>query len=93
MKTRLTMKRLKLTAIASLLVFVSFGQTKTVSTETLLKEMIDKKTITYFPEYYYSAKQFSSYDRNSDKGDPNDYTWYANGDVKIARTPSDVLSQ
>lgn len=80
MKNKSLINFTKLLSIVSVLLFLSCARTQVVSTETLLKEMIDKRAVTYFPKYYYTTKQFSSYDRASDKGNPNDYTWFANSD-------------
>ena len=54
-----------------------------VTTQSLLTEMVDKREVTYFPEHYYTTKQFSSYDRASAKGDPDDHTWFANMDCSF----------
>ena len=51
---------------------------RTVTLESLLKEMTDRSELTYFPEKPYSLKQFSSYDRKTVSPDNND--WWANAD-------------
>lgn len=52
-----------------------------VSFESLLEEMTDLESLTYFPEPAYSVKQFSSYDRNAkDPAVLTDENWFANGD-------------
>lgn len=84
MKNRFSITIMLLLSIATLLLVGGCGtKTQMVSTETLLKEMLDKRDVTYFPEHYFTTKQFSSYDRASDKGDPLDYTWFANMDCSF----------
>lgn len=50
----------------------------TISTVSLLKEMVDNEALAKYPEPYYETKQFSSYDRASVKKDT--LSWYANCD-------------
>ena len=84
MKHKLTTKTIFLLSITNLLLLVGCStDIQKVSTETLLKEMVDKRAVTYFPEHYYTTKQFSSYDRASAKGDPTDYSWFANMDCSF----------
>lgn len=54
----------------------SIGQT--ISTESLLEEMVNRENITRSPEPAYVVGQFSSYDRNSTE--VNGSTWFANWD-------------
>lgn len=50
-----------------------------VTTEGLLKEMVDLRRLAEFPVPYYDCDQFSSYDRRSiDPSDPEG--WFANAD-------------
>lgn len=51
----------------------------TISTETLLKDMINRDALARYPYPAYTCKQFSSYDRAStEKGLSS---WFANGDA------------
>lgn len=54
------------------------GHAQTVTTASLLKEMADFNTVTYWPEPYYSAGMASSYDRLSIS--PDKPGWFANSD-------------
>jgi hypothetical protein len=49
-----------------------------VSLKSLLMEMTDRERLTKYPEPYYNLKQFSSYDRKSEKADGEG--WFANSD-------------
>lgn len=80
MKFRIKARLFQLLSLSSVFALMSFDKEQVISAETLLKEMVDTKSITYFPAQYYTTKQFSSYDRASDKGDKNHFTWFANGD-------------
>lgn len=51
---------------------------KVVTTESLLKEMIDRNSLPQYPDPYYTCKQFSSYDRATVA--PGDKSWFANWD-------------
>jgi hypothetical protein len=51
---------------------------KEISIESLLKEMIERKSLAQFPNPAYSCKQFSSYDRAT--VNPADKSWFANND-------------
>ena len=53
-------------------------KTETISTASLLKEMVDCEALAKYPEPYYETRQFSSYDRASVKKDS--VSWYANCD-------------
>jgi Protein of unknown function (DUF2961). len=55
----------------------TFAQ-KTVSIETLLKEMVDRNERAKFPEPAFTCKQFSSYDRETVAKDKPG--WFANAD-------------
>ena len=84
MKNKLTTKIITLLTIANTLLAVGCAaDPQYVTTQTLLTEMVDKRKVTYFPEHYYTTKQFSSYDRASAKGDPTDHTWFANMDCSF----------
>ena len=50
----------------------------TITTETLLNEMVDLDRLGELPRPAYQTVQFSSYDRRSDL--PNGQTWFANAD-------------
>ncbi len=52
-----------------------------ISLESLLEEMIDRYSITQFPDPAYSLEQFSSYDRRSTG--PDEKGWYANEDYTM----------
>ena len=64
-------------AIISLVVFSSC-QKNVVTMESMLAEMVNKTSLTYFPEKSFTLKQFSSYDRKSVSSDNKD--WWANAD-------------
>lgn len=53
-------------------------QGQTVSLESLLTEMTDRDQIARFPDPAYTNKQFSSYDRASER--PGNQEWFANWD-------------
>ena len=50
----------------------------TITFESLLNEMVDRESITRFPEPSYTCRQFSSYDRDS--VGPDKKGWFANWD-------------
>lgn len=76
------MKRYRLLIFLCSLLIIFFlpGCTdiKTVSLESLLEEMINRKSIAQFPDPVYKLKQFSSYDRDSKA--PGEDGWFANED-------------
>ncbi len=49
-----------------------------VTTGSLVNEMVDMLSLTYFPQPYYKTVQFSSYDHRSTK--PGGEHWFANSD-------------
>ncbi|WP_176466171.1 glycoside hydrolase family 172 protein [Aliifodinibius salipaludis] len=57
---------------------MSYSQSNVITLESLLEEMVDRKSLAVYPEPYYTTRQFSSYDRNSTQ--PGDSTWFANWD-------------
>ena len=70
--------RLFLFITAWLLMAVTGFAQKTISIESLLKEMVDRSELARFPDPSFDCKQFSSYDRESiSKDDPS---WFANND-------------
>lgn len=77
------MKSKLIILICSLTTIINCQAKEVISAESLLKEMIDKNHITYHPNDLYTVKQFSSYDRASDKGDPEHYSWFANSDCSF----------
>lgn len=56
----------------------SCSRQKIISLKTLLMEMTDRNSLTLYPEPYYDLKQFSSYDRRSQKADGEG--WFSNAD-------------
>ncbi len=54
---------------------------KTVSIESLLKEMIDRDELAKYPNPHFTCKQFSSYDRASIS--PDKPGWFANNDCSM----------
>ena len=54
------------------------GHCQEVTTKSLLKEMIDRETLTRYPVPEYKCAQFSSYDRNTIS--PDQPGWFANAD-------------
>lgn len=60
------------------LVALSSCSRRTVTLESLLKEMADREAIARYPDPEYTLKQFSSYDRATVA--PGDHTWFANWD-------------
>lgn len=65
-------------AISTLFSFSGAGRDNKITMKSLLSEMTDRDKLAQFPEPGYTCKQFSSYNRNSQK--PGDYTWFANFD-------------
>jgi hypothetical protein len=64
--------------VFTLAVLPSCKKHKIVSLKSLLIEMTDRNSLTFFPSPAYNLKQFSSYDRKSDSvGGKN---WFANDD-------------
>jgi hypothetical protein len=57
---------------------LSCKENRSVSLETLLKEMTDRQSITLFPDPHYTLRQSGSYDRNSVA--PDQPGWFANED-------------
>jgi len=72
------MSRFNLFSGFVILFFFSSCNQKVVTFDSLLKEMVDKSVVTYFPEQEYSLEQFSSYERKSVS--PDKEGWYANAD-------------
>lgn len=66
------------TLVITILILFSIGCSHTITLESLLEEMIDRKHLTYFPEVEYSQLHFSSYDRASIA--PDKPGWFANID-------------
>lgn len=67
--------------VLGLLLFITPGvksQEKAVTTGSLLKEIIDRNSLSRFPDPQYTCKQFSSYDRATVA--PGDKSWFANWD-------------
>ncbi|MHC4355472.1 MAG: hypothetical protein ACYS0H_22460, partial [Planctomycetota bacterium] len=58
--------------------FVRAAESKTITFESLLEEMVDRDCIVRLPSPAYTCRQFSSYDRNS--SEPGSPTWWANAD-------------
>ena len=72
------MKRINLFAALAFLFLFSACENDVITLESLLHEMTDKTSVTFFPEKEYLLKQFSSYDRKSVSPGNND--WWANTD-------------
>lgn len=53
---------------------------KEITFLSLLHEMTDRESISKYPDPYYTAKQFSSYDRASDTARVGSFYWFANWD-------------
>ena len=70
--------------LATLIITISLSQAMmasdgvTITTETLLKEMVDLDRLDALPAPAYKTVQFSSYDRRANL--PNGKTWFANAD-------------
>ena len=72
--------RYKILTIALFLFSVqnyAFSQ-KTITLESLLKDMVNRDVLARYPSPYYTCKQFSSYDQNSVS--PEQDSWFANSD-------------
>ncbi|MCD4770625.1 MAG: DUF2961 domain-containing protein, partial [Bacteroidales bacterium] len=68
-----------ITSLMTFLLITSSCQTdKVVNMESLLTDMINRHSVTQFPDPPYQLKQFSSYDRNSVS--PEEDGWFANAD-------------
>lgn len=65
-------------ALIIVLVIISSCTNEKITLESLLQEMTDRETLTYFPEPAYNIKQFSSYDQRSIG--PDEEGWFANRD-------------
>lgn len=67
-------------ALSGLIVFapVSLAKSEVVTTESLLREMQDRKSLAQFPSPAYELKQSGSYDRRSVLKDASG--WYSNDD-------------
>ncbi len=65
--------------ILALSVLFFSGCTNKITQDSLIREMADRKHLTYFPEIPYKLKQFSSYNRES--VGPDKEGWYANADM------------
>jgi len=73
-----TMKQIFILIITGLFTLTAFAQ-KTVSIESLLKEMVDRNVLAKYPDPVFTCRQFSSYDRRTvAKGEPG---WFANEDA------------
>ncbi len=66
------------TLVIILFSLISCSRNEIISLRTLLMEMTDRTNLTLFPDPYYSLKQFSSYDRKTEKADSAG--WFANTD-------------
>jgi len=72
-----TMKRALCVTACMLFVTVT-ASAKTITTGTLVEEMIDMTNLTGFPDPYYKTVQYSSYDHRSQV--PGTADWFANSD-------------
>jgi hypothetical protein len=61
-----------------IIIISSCSKQKIISLKTLLNEMTDRTILTQYPVPDYKLKQFSSYDRKSEK--PDSAGWFANAD-------------
>jgi hypothetical protein len=68
----------KLMLILFVLFFTVSAQAQTVSLSTLLDEMVDRDSVTRFPDPAFTCVQASSYDRAAKNPAEN---WFANGDA------------
>ncbi|UCG27231.1 MAG: DUF2961 domain-containing protein, partial [Bacteroidales bacterium] len=64
--------------LPGILLFLFSCTSEKITLESLLEEMTDREGLTYFPDPYYTIRQFSSYDRNSIA--PDGEGWFANRD-------------
>jgi len=69
---------LAVTIVSQLFITTSCTGKKTITLERLITEMVDRNSVTYLPDPWYSLKQFSSYDRKS--VGPGEDGWFANSD-------------
>ncbi len=66
------------TGIFAVMFFTSVSVGQTVTTGTLIKDMVDLDRLADYPEKNYKMIQYSSYDRRSDQ--PNGPGWFSNND-------------
>jgi hypothetical protein len=78
MKKILLYHFLPITFISFLIMLPSCSDQKTITLKSLLNEMTDRSALTHYPAPFYNLKQFSSYDRKSEKADSAG--WFANAD-------------
>jgi hypothetical protein len=62
-----------------ILFFSSCSNYSPITLESLLKEMTDRTSLTYFPVNQFTHRQFSSYNRSSVS--PDSTGWFANADM------------
>lgn len=65
-------------ALFAVCLLYSCTEKSVISTESLLKEMVNREAIASFPDPAYTLRQFSSYDRATVK--PGEPAWFANWD-------------
>lgn len=75
-----TLSKSALLVILIALALFSCNRQKEITFISLLEEMTDRESITNYPDPYYTAKQFSSYDRASDNAEKDSFYWFANWD-------------
>ncbi len=66
-------------SLIAMLIFITAGCIRTVSLDSLLKEMASREHLTYFPKDDYRLQQFSSYNRASVS--PGSRGWFENNDM------------
>ncbi len=64
--------------VITILLFCSCTKTPVITTESLLREMVNREALARFPDPSFYLRQFSSYDRATTK--PGDPSWFANAD-------------
>ena len=64
---------------ALICLFLFSGCNRTVTLDSLINEMTDRESLTYFPEQLYKHRQFSSY--NPASVSPGGEGWFANEDM------------
>jgi len=64
--------------ILAILALSSCKKQPVISVESLLNEMVNRETLARFPDPEYTLRQFSSYDRATEK--PGEPAWFANWD-------------
>ena len=69
---------IRLTIVISVVFSIHSCSVEEVSMETLLNDIIDRESLTIFPEEEFYLEQFSSYDRASVA--PGEEGWFANAD-------------